>query len=134
MKLFLRAALTLTSAVAAFYFAFWIGAALIIGSGLPFWLSGLGALLAALATGFYVWKRVVSPQTGLVGSVFLGVVVVGGLGFSAGFFGPMIFSSGAKQGSLIGFSVTGPIGLVLGALGGGVHWFTRKGRGLSGPL
>lgn len=49
----------------------------------------------------------------------LWIVIVGGFGFAAGFFGPMIFAPGANQGPLMGIFITGP----LGAIGGGILWF-----------
>ena len=46
-------------------------------------------------------------------------LLVGGIGFAAGFFGPMIFVPGANQGPMLGIFITGPLGFVLG-LGFGV--------------
>lgn len=46
------------------------------------------------------------------------IVIIGGFGFAAGFFGPMIFAPGANQGPLVGIFITGP----LGAIAGGVLW------------
>ena len=44
------------------------------------------------------------------------VLIIGGAGFSAGFFGPMIFAPDANQGPLVGILMSGPGGLILGAL------------------
>jgi hypothetical protein len=45
---------------------------------------------------------------------------VGGVAFTAGFFGPMILAPGANQGPLLGIFITGPLGLMVGlALGVG---------------
>jgi hypothetical protein len=55
----------------------------------------------------------------------MGAMVTGALGFSAGFFGPMIFVPSANQGPLLGIFITGPLGLVLGGAGGAIHWFAR---------
>ena len=46
-----------------------------------------------------------------------GALVVGGIGFVGGFFGPMIFAPEANQGPLLGLFITGPLR-------------TRKGDGL----
>lgn len=44
---------------------------------------------------------------------------VGGIGFAAGFFGPMILAPGANQGPMLGIFITGPVGFLLG-LGFGI--------------
>lgn len=44
----------------------------------------------------------------------LWVVILGGVGFAAGFFGPIIFVPEANQGPLVGIFISGPAGAVLG--------------------
>jgi len=46
-------------------------------------------------------------------------LLVGGIGFAAGLFGPMVFAPGANQGPLLGIFITGPLGFLVG-LGWGV--------------
>jgi hypothetical protein len=58
----------------------------------------------------------------------LGGLVTGVVGFAAGFFGPIIFAPGANQGPLLGIFITGPLGVLLGAVGGGIYWMTRGNR------
>jgi hypothetical protein len=48
-------------------------------------------------------------------------LIVGGIGFCAGFFGPMVFAPDANQGPLLGIFITGPLGALLGAIGGLIH-------------
>jgi hypothetical protein len=48
------------------------------------------------------------------------VLIVGGAGFAAGFFGPMIFAPDANQGPLVGILMSGPGGAILGALLGAI--------------
>jgi len=48
-------------------------------------------------------------------------VVAGCVSFVAGFFGPMLLSS-SSLGPLLGVFVTGPVGLLVGALWGAVRW------------
>jgi hypothetical protein len=43
------------------------------------------------------------------------------LGFGAGFFGPLLLSPGANQGPLLGIFFTGPLGFVLGCVGGWIY-------------
>ena len=62
----------------------------------------------------------------IMASVFKGAVIVGAIGFCAGFFGPMLFAPDANQGPLLGIFITGPLGAVLGAIGGFVHGIRRR--------
>ena len=50
--------------------------------------------------------------------MLLGGLILGGIGFSAGFFGPIIFTPEANQGPLLGIFITGPLGFLLGAVAG----------------
>ena len=51
---------------------------------------------------------------------FLGGILLGGVGFLAGFIGPIIFRPEANQGPLLGIFITGPLGFILGAVLGAV--------------
>jgi len=53
-------------------------------------------------------------------------LIVGGIGFCAGFFGPMVFAPDANQGPLLGIFITGPLGALFGAIGGVVHGVRRR--------
>ena len=95
------------------------------------------ALLAAIGIGFWAW-RVLEAIRGLFTHVVVGALATGVIGFAAGFFGPMIFRPQANQGPLVGVFITGPLGLVLGAIGGFVVWRRKKIRstaatGAAGP-
>lgn len=46
--------------------------------------------------------------------------IVGGTGFALGFFGPMVFMPESNLGPITGILLTGPLGAVLGFLGGGI--------------
>jgi hypothetical protein len=46
----------------------------------------------------------------------VGGIILGGLGFVGGFFGPIIFTPESNQGPLLGIFITGPLGFVLGAV------------------
>lgn len=48
-------------------------------------------------------------------------LALGGIGFAAGFFGPMIFKPDANQGPMLGIFITGPAGFLLGLLYGVVR-------------
>jgi ABC-type Co2+ transport system permease subunit len=51
-------------------------------------------------------------------SAGVGGAVLGLVGLIGGFVGPILFMPDANQGPLIGILVTGPLGLLLGAVGG----------------
>ncbi len=81
----------------------------------------IAALVAALVA-WYARRAIGSPEfAGFVEAIFLGVVVIGGIGSLGGFVGPMIFAPGANQGPLLDIFITGPLGFLLGAIGGGVR-------------
>ena len=40
----------------------------------------------------------------------------------------MILAPGANQGPLLGLFITGPLGFVAGAVGGGIYWHMRQRR------
>jgi hypothetical protein len=56
-----------------------------------------------------------------------GALVVGAVGFAGGFFGPMLLTPGANQGPLLGLLITGPLGAIVGAIGGFIYWLLRRG-------
>jgi hypothetical protein len=59
----------------------------------------------------------------------LGAVVLGLIGFAAGFFGPLILTPEANQGPLLGIFITGPLGAALGAIIGAlVSWRRNAGE------
>jgi hypothetical protein len=55
------------------------------------------------------------------------VLVLGGAGFAAGFFGPMILNPGANQGPMDGIFISGPGGALLGLALGVVFRFVPVG-------
>jgi hypothetical protein len=57
----------------------------------------------------------------------LGAVVLGGIGFVGGFFGPMLLTPDANQGPMLGIFITGPLGAILGVpVGALVAWRRSK--------
>jgi hypothetical protein len=55
------------------------------------------------------------PST-VLKSVSTWALVLGGVGFASGFFGPIELSPDANQGPLLGIFITGPLGFLLGAI------------------
>ena len=58
----------------------------------------------------------------------LGAVILGGIGFVAGFFGPILFTPDANQGPLLGIFITGPLGAILGLPVGALVAWRRSTR------
>jgi hypothetical protein len=58
---------------------------------------------------------------GVVRRAIRPALILGGLGFAAGFFGPMILKPDANQGPLLGIFITGPAGFLVGLVYGVVR-------------
>jgi hypothetical protein len=129
MRTVLRILATLVSTVATLYFAGFLVGAILVSTHLPPWISTVVSILPAVWVARFVWAHLASPHPGLARSVRLGALITGGIGFSAGFFGPIIFTPSANQGPLLGIFITGPLGLILGAVGGALYWLIRRKRG-----
>ncbi len=113
------------------FFGVWLGvffAGLMLG--LPAtveWLLGPVALVLAAWASRRLWLRLGdAPPAGVLASMALGAVILGGAGFAIGFFGPMMWAPEANQGPLLGIFITGPAGFVLGALAGLVVSMRRR--------
>jgi hypothetical protein len=50
---------------------------------------------------------------------------IGAIAFAAGFFGPIVLTPDANQGPLLGIFITGPLGLLVGAVWGAVRAVKR---------
>lgn len=59
-------------------------------------------------------------------AMITGAVIFGFLGFSIGFFGPMVFAPEANQGPLLGIFITGPLGAAVGSGAGWFWWATYR--------
>jgi hypothetical protein len=125
MRLILRVMALLVVIPAAYFFIYWVPFALLsfIESR---WIPSVIAWLCAIGVGWYVWKKLGSTPDELIASILLGAIVLGAIGFCGGFFGPMLFAPQANQGPLLGIFVTGPLGFLLGAVGGGLYWVLYK--------
>ena len=80
----------------------------------------------ALGAARAVWRP--AESRGLPGSVAAGAALVGAVGFTAGFIGPLLVTPENTVGPLLGLVVTGPASVVMGAIGGGVMWMRRRPR------
>lgn len=59
-------------------------------------------------------------------SALRGGCLLGGIGFVAGYVGPILFMPEANQGPLLGIFITGPLGFVVGLVIGAVSGLMRK--------
>ena len=139
MRTLLRISATFVASVATFYLMLFIGGALIfsvLSKELSYWISLASSVLLAILVGRYIWLQTGSSHSGFVRSVALGALMTGAIAFSAGFFGPIIFTPNANQGPMLGIFITGPLGFIVGGLGGALYWLIRRdGReaGADGP-
>jgi len=124
MKQLFRLLALLLVVPATYYFIYWVPFSLF-----PFsenrWLPSLVSLLCAADAGRYAWKKVGAAPASLLSSIGSGAVLLGAIGFCGGFFGPMIFAPGANQGPLLGIFITGPLGFLIGGVGGLVYWLAK---------
>ena len=127
MKQTFRVLVALVVAVSTYYLIYWVPFAF-IPLGEQRWVASLVSLLCAVGLGRYVWVRSGSAPDSLVSHISYGAVLLGGIGFSAGFFGPLIFAPEANQGPLLGIFITGPLGFLFGGVGGLMYWLIRRRR------
>jgi hypothetical protein len=106
-------------------------ALLTIMSQMEHGLDPIGAVIAstsatiAILCGWFALRGHVAESRAEMGYAWLGGFLLGGIGFVAGFFGPIILTPGANQGPLLGIFITGPLGFSLGAL---IGWFCARFR------
>ncbi len=60
--------------------------------------------------------------------IFTWAMMVGGICFAVGFFGPIVWAPDANQGPLLGIFITGPLGFLLGIAIGVVREIMGAGR------
>ena len=111
-----------------YIFVYWLAGSLLFSSfGEQQWIAAnIVALFSAAIAGWYVWKKLGSANSGLISNKFIGAIILGAISFSAGFFGPLIFAPESNQGPLLGILITGPLGIVLGGIAGGIYWTNRR--------
>jgi hypothetical protein len=102
------------------YFIVWMLVLVLPFGGLG-WLGSVVALAASIYVSRSVWRGTAEGSPSVAVMAGLGAVIVGGVGFVAGFFGPMIFAPGANQAPMLGLFITGPAGVVIGAIAGAVY-------------
>jgi hypothetical protein len=84
------------------------------------------ALLCAIGSGIFMWKKMGSNSNNLFVSILVGGLKLGSIGFFIGFVGPIIFTPHSNQGPLLGILRTGPYGFFIGLIAGAVYWWYKK--------
>jgi len=125
----LRGALAAVAGLSTFWFVFWLPCSILLPEGAPGLVPFAISFVSAAAVGRFVWRRSAGMSGGLASHALLGAAIVGGIGFAGGFVGPIILTPDANQGPLLGIFITGPLGALLGAVGGGIAWFVRRRTG-----
>lgn len=117
--------------LATYFFVYWVPFSILPQASRGFAQSV--SFVCALITGWFVWVSLKGARQGFIASLFVGSMILGALGFSAGFFGPLIFAPEANQGPLLGIFITGPLGFFLGGILGMLYWWIwgRKAKSIS---
>ncbi|MBI1398024.1 MAG: hypothetical protein GC151_18780 [Betaproteobacteria bacterium] len=116
---------TTALAFAGAYFAGTLFATILLGSGA---LALAFPLIVAVVCARFVWTRPGELAGGRAAFALVGALLLGGIGFCGGFFGPMILAPDANQGPLLGLFITGPGGALIGAVAGYVYGRARERR------
>jgi len=117
MNIVIRVLILLIVVTSTYYFIYWVPFSL-IPIGNQRWIANLVSLACAIYVGRFIWSRTADGTDNPLARMLYGALLLGGIGFIGGFFGPMIFTPSANQGPLLGLFFTGPLGFLLGAIGG----------------
>jgi len=105
---------------------FFIGTILTITTSVSHWVATAVALVCAAFAAWLSWKLVAGDQLHAIVAVTGGALILGGLFFTIGFLGPMVISKDTNQGPMIGLFIAGPLGVIMGAIGGYVYVSRQK--------
>jgi len=88
---------------------------------------GTGATTIAILCWWFALRGHIVESRYQMRFAIRGGLILGGIGFIAGFFGPIILQPSANQGPLLGIFVTGPLGFTLGTV---IGWIYARISGL----
>lgn len=83
------------------------------------------SLLIAMLAGILLMRKIGNISNTLPACIIAGGITIGIIGFILGFFGPMILTPNSNQGPLLGIFFTGPAGVLLGLVVGGLYWYPK---------
>jgi hypothetical protein len=133
MMLFAR----IVVSVLAYFVANQLGFRLLaVSSGGQAYVASVLAIPIGLAGGVAAWRLPLwngraTLKASTIAAISQGALIVGGIGFCGGFFGPMVFAPDANQGPMLGIFITGPLGAMVGAVGGFVYDRSRRSASAS---
>lgn len=84
-------------------------------------LPNIIAFCLAIIVGIFMHRKMGRHDNPVLTYALIGGILLGAIGFSIGFFGPIIFMPTSNQGPLLGIFFTGPIGFVLGLIAGALY-------------
>ncbi len=94
--------------------------------------SDLVSALISLPFAFFIawttWRSVLGNDIGIWFYCLSGALLIGAISFIIGFIGPMLIAAGGNQGPMLGLFITGPIGIIVGAIAGFIYAKRRKGN------
>lgn len=126
MKTATRIVITFCAIVAIYFFIYWLPFSMVPVTWNYELLPNIVALLVAILVGIFIWRKTKHLNHSLATSILLGGLIVGSIGFVAGFFGPLIFYPESNLGPLMGIFYTGPIGFMLGLILGPLYRVVKK--------
>ncbi len=126
MKNAMRIILSFFAFAGTYYFIYWFAFSFLLGArNISPW-SAIVSLAIAVLVAVFVWKKTAGTSNGLATCIVLGGLIVGGIGFVGGFFGPLIFTPEANLGPLLGIFITGPVGFGVGLIAGAIYWKIKE--------
>lgn len=108
----------ITLIATSFFFLLWI--TMLLESILATHIRLTISLVIAIITSYLIWKG--SSSKSFISYILKIGLIVGSIGFSLGFFVPIIM--GAFP--LLGIFITGPLGFMTGLIGGAIRWRFKK--------
>ena len=87
------------------------------------WVVYLLSFLLASVIVYFTWKGTSGMKSGMVllSYPLRGALLLGGISFVGGFFGPLIFNPSATLGPLVGILIIGLAGFFLGLIAGTIY-------------
>ncbi len=119
----MRTVASVAVGIVTFFLMYWFPFAMI---EMPVFLALGLSLAVAILAGRLMWNAGGGINFDAARSMLRWALILGGVGFAAGFFGPIILAPDANQGPLLGIFITGPLGFVLGGIVGLVLWLRKR--------
>jgi hypothetical protein len=116
MKTPIRLILTFFAVVASFQSVLFVPLFLLPWAQLKKPINVLLALILAAGIGVFIWKKSGSISDSQAKYILLGGIIVGAI----------IINPSANQGPLLGIFITGPLGFLVGLIGGGIYGWIKK--------